>query len=74
MVLRVLHDYSRAGRYLGDDEEMIAGRRAVLDKLGFEWRLRVHDSDVEHGNPEEFSVLCEGLQVFTSYFSRIFYL
>lgn len=39
-------------------------RRNILDKLGFEWRLRVHDDDAEgDGNAEEFSILCEGLEV-----------
>lgn len=52
------------GRWLGDTEETLEERRNILDKLGFEWRLRVHDDDTEgDGNVEEFSILCEGLEV-----------
>ena len=53
----------RAGRYLGDNEETIEERKAILDKLGFEWRLRVHEDDAQDESPEEFTILCEALQV-----------
>lgn len=50
---------------MGENEETMEERRNDLDKLGFEWRLRVFDDSVEgDGTPEEFSILCEGLQVF----------
>ncbi|CAM9491472.1 unnamed protein product, partial [Laminaria digitata] len=53
------------GRWLGDTEETLEERRNILDKLGFEWRLRVHDDDTEgDGNVEEFSILCEGLEIY----------
>lgn len=62
LVLFCLRRYT--GRWLGDTEETLEERRNILDKLGFEWRLRVHDDDTEgDGNVEEFSILCEGLEV-----------
>lgn len=52
------------GRWLGQDEKTAEERRSTLEKFGFEWRLRVKDDEYDaDGNPEEFSILCEGLQV-----------
>lgn len=52
------------GRWLGQDEATAEERRTTLEKFGFEWRLRVKDDEFDaDGNPEEFSILCEGLSV-----------
>lgn len=52
------------GRWLGQDEATAEERRTTLEKFGFEWRLRVKDDEYDaDGNPEEFSILCEGLSV-----------
>lgn len=67
---RILTLYTRfraptlLGKFMGGDDETLERRRNQLDKLGFEWRLRVHDDHVaSEGNEEEFAVLCEALQV-----------
>lgn len=53
-----------AGRWLGQDERTTEERRTILEQYGFEWRLRVKDDEYDaDGNPEEFSILCEGLEV-----------
>lgn len=55
---------SLAGRWLGQDEKTTEERRTILEQYGFEWRLRVKDDEYDaDGNPEEFSILCEGLEV-----------
>lgn len=54
---------------MGDDEHVFEERRNILDKLGFEWRLRVTDDPVDgDGNPDEYAVLCEGLKVRVLFF------
>ncbi|CAM9248048.1 unnamed protein product [Ectocarpus fasciculatus] len=53
------------GRWLGQDEKTTEERRTILEQYGFEWRLRVKDDEYDaDGNPEEFSILCEGLEVY----------
>lgn len=49
---------------MGDTEEQVEERWAILAKMGFERRLRFHDDEMDSdGTKEEFEVLCEALEV-----------